>query len=84
MRSQRERHHTSYCYGPIVQGELRTHHPGGGHVDEEPPMINLSYGRVSGRASEPSRIMVEDGGGLRSVPVENIRSSYVFRVKRIL
>ena len=60
------------------------HNPNGVHVDEDGTGMNLPSGRVSGRASEPSRIIVEDGGGLRSVPVENIRRSYVFRVKGIL
>jgi hypothetical protein len=29
------RHPFSYCYGPIVQGRLLTHHSGGRHDDEE-------------------------------------------------
>ena len=78
MKAQRERHHTSYCYGPIVQGGLLTHHPGGGHVDEEGSGINLPSGRVSGRASELS------SGGFGSIYVENICRPFVFMVLGIL
>ena len=84
MKAQRERHHTSYCYGPIVQGRLLTHRPDGGYVDEEASGINLPSGRVSGRASEPSQMKVEDGGGFGNVSVENIRRLFVFRVKENL
>jgi hypothetical protein len=35
MNTWRRRHPSSYCYGPVVQGRLLTHHSGGRHDDEE-------------------------------------------------
>jgi hypothetical protein len=35
MKHMRRRQPSSYCYGPVVQGRLLTHHSGGRHVDEE-------------------------------------------------
>jgi hypothetical protein len=59
-----ERHPSSYCYGPVVQ-RWTTHTSLRRQAwwwRRPPVMIPLS-GRVPGRASEPSRTRVDDGGG---------------------
>ena len=51
---------------------------------EEASGINLPSDRLPGRASRPSQIRVEDGGGFRRASVENNQRPNVFRVNMIL
>ena len=52
--------------------------------DEEASWINLPSGRVPRRASGPSRIRVEDGGGFGRAFMENNHRPDVLTVNRIL
>ena len=60
---------------------LLTHHPDGGHGDEEASEINLPSNRVPGRASGPSQIRVEDGVDFGKVSMKNNRPLLILGLK---
>ena len=87
MKHKGERLQSSYCNGPVVQGEttrLLTYHPGGTHGDEEPSGINLPSGRVPGSASDSPPELGLMVTACRVTFLENNGHLIVFRVEGIL